>query len=463
MDATTPDADPVPVERLTPLDVSNLRVEEHGLPMHVAALAILDARPLIDSTGRLRLDAIRTHVEQRTSQARRLRQVLVRPRLGLGPPLWVDDQGFAIERHIRTRALAAPGDEAALLAACGELNQVPLDRSRPLWELWLLTGLSGDRVGLLIRLHHVVADGIAAIALFGSLFDLEPTASVPSAPVDQPEPRPGDWFLFRSNLRDRRHAVRRMIAALGHPAGLASRVVVWARQAGALIRLGRAPAVSLNRPVGPNRRIMLARADLAATKAVAHRHNAKVNDVVLTAVAGGARRLLDSRGELTAELVLKVSVAASTRGAEQAGGNRVGIRVVPIPVGGSDPVLRLDQIATETASQRSRPPYQPAGRVLQRWMVGVMFHQRLVNLLLSNLPGPPAPLYFAGARMLEMFQVGVVQGNLALGVGVLSYAGQLNFDVVADTDAFPDLAVFLEGLTQTLDQLGVVRDISRRG
>lgn len=429
MNATAPHHPRSTVERLTPLDVSNLRVEDHGFPMHVAALALLDGRPLVDSAGHLRLDAIREHVEQRTHEAHRLRQVLAWPKLG--PPFWVDDQDFAIARHVRTRALPTPGDEAALLEVCCGLNEPPLDRSRPLWELWLLTGLTGDRVGLLIRLHHVVADGMAAIALFASLFD--PAADTPASAV----PPQG-------------HGSR-------PTAGPATRVVMWARQLAAIAREGWAPMVSLNCPVGPHRRIMLVGADLAATKAVAHRHGATVNDVVLAAVAGGARRLLDSRGELKPDLALKVSEAVSIRGSEEAGsgGNRVGIRVVPVPVAEPDPVRRLEEIAAATVSRRRIPPYL-SGRLLQRWMVRVMFHQRMVNLLVSNLPGPPEPIYFAGARVRDLFQIGVLQGNLALGVGILSYAGRLNFDILVDADAFPDVAVFTQGLTETLEQLGAV-------
>jgi hypothetical protein len=213
--------------------------------------------------------------------------------------------------------------------------------------------------------------------------------------------------------------------------------------------------VSFNRPVGPHRRLVLLRADLAAAKEVAHRHGGTVNDVVLAAVAGGARRLLAARGELGPGTVLKVSVAVSLRRpGDTGGGNRVGVRVVPVPVWEPDPHERLRRIAAATAAQRRRPPYRPGGRVAQRWMVHVMDRQRLVNLLLSNLRGPERPLEFAGARVHELFQVGAVQGNLALAVGVLSYAGALDLDVVADADAVPDVAVFAAGTAEALEQLG---------
>lgn len=173
-------------------------------------------------------------------------------------------------------------------------------------------------------------------------------------------------------------------------------------------------------------------------------------------MAGGARAMLVAHGELRHNLVLKVSVAASIRAptSETRTGNLVGMMLVPVPVGEPDPIRRLEQIARASAERKRLPPYQPAGRPMQRWMVHVMNRQRLVNLLASNLPGPPKPMYFAGAKILEVFQIGVVQGNLALSVGVLSYAGQLNFDLLGDTNAVPDLATFAHGVTDDLERLG---------
>jgi WS/DGAT/MGAT family acyltransferase len=441
-------------ERLSPLDVSNLRTEDQGLPMHVAALAFLDAEQLRDADGQLRLQDIRAHVELRTHRSRRLRQLLTRPRFGLGPPFWTDDPAFDIALHVNARPVPAPGDEASLLALCSELNEPALPRSRPLWEMWLLTGLTGNRVALLIRLHHAVADGLAAQSLLAALFDSDGEASAAEAVPGENRPRPSDWQLFTGNARDHGRALARFLTTLAHPAHLAAFIATGAQQMISLARAGRAPAVSLNEPVGPRRRLILVRRDLAATKALAHRYGAKLTDLLLAAYADGCRALLEARGELTPQLELKVSVAASLRGSgETTSGNRVGVRIVPIPVGEPNPLRRLGRIARVMSAQRLQPPYQPGGRLLQRWMVRVMFHQRLVNLLLSNLPGPPAPVYFAGAKVLEMFQIGVVQGNIPLGISVLSYSGQLNTVIVADADAIPDLEVFSRGLADAFKQL----------
>jgi hypothetical protein len=183
-----------------------------------------------------------------------------------------------------------------------------------------------------------------------------------------------------------------------------------------------------------------------------------VNDVLLAAVAGGTRSLLQSRGELRPGLVLKASVPASVRDPsdQRAAGNRIGLMIAPLPAGEADPDRRLARIAAATARRKALPPYQPGGRLAQRWMVGVMSRQRLVNLLTSNLPGPAAPLRLGGVRVLEMFQIGVVQGNLTVSVGAISYAGQLNLAIIGDSAAVPDVEIFADGMSDTLGKLGVL-------
>lgn len=415
------------LERLSALDVANLRVEDHGLPMNVAALLFLDGGPLLDDRGELRLTLVRQLVEDRLALAPRLRQVLYRPRRGAGRPVWVDVTHVDVAAHVRTVRIPAPGDEAALLAECARLNALVLPRSRPLWELWVLTGLADGRVAMLIRLHHVVADGAAALALIGALFD-DP---MPPPPAASPRPDPV------------------------HRAGQAARMLVGRALALAdLVRIGRAPRLSINRPPRSRVRLAFVRADLERARSAAHAHGGTVNDIVLTAVAGGARALFRARGELDPVPVLHVSIPASIRRpGEPLTGNRVGLRVVPVPLGESDAVRRLGQVVRTTRRGKRRPPLQPGGAVLQRWMVAVMSRQRLVNIVVSNLPGPSFPLTFAGARVLEVFQIGVVQGNVAVSVGVLSYAGQLNVEVAADADIVPDLPIFAAGIEHDLRTL----------
>jgi WS/DGAT/MGAT family acyltransferase len=454
-------SDRLALERLTPLDVSNLRIERHGLPMNVAALAILEGRVLPDASGQLAVEAIRARIEQRLHLAPRLRQRLYRPGFGLGAPVWVDDGNFDISRHVRTRPVPAGGDEEALLATCVEINDRPFDRAHPLWEIWLLTGALDGHVPMLIRFHHVLADGIAALLLLGTLFDSAPFDSAPETSESEGPPWTARPIPTRSELLGDAvcrsiTGIRRGVHKIEHPRRTLAPARTLFRQALQLAREGRAPRTSFNRPVGRQHRVLLVRADLEQAKQVAHAHHATVNDVVLCAIAGGARALLAGRGELQRPLVLKISVAASVRASSSASqaGNLVGILLVPVPVGEEDPIRRLEQIARATAERKRLPPYQPAARFLQRWMIRTMNRQRRINLLMSNLPGPPQALYFAGAKILEVFQIGVVQGNVAVQVGALSYAGQLNVDIVADANLVPDLTVFANGMTEDLERLG---------
>lgn len=183
-----------------------------------------------------------------------------------------------------------------------------------------------------------------------------------------------------------------------------------------------------------------------------------MNDVVLTAVAGGARSLLDARGELTPGLLLQASVPASLRGPsdDRAAGNQVGVMIVPLPLGEADPARLLASIAATTATRKRQPLHQPNTRVLQSWMIRMMKRQHLVSLLVSNVPGPRDPLYVAGVRITEIFQIGTVQGNVTISVGAFSYTGQLNLDVVGDPDALPDLTIFTDGVADTLSRLGAL-------
>ena len=189
------------LDRLTPLDASNLRVEEHGLPMQVAALAILEGASLRDESGRLALERISEQVGRQAHLAPRLRQVLLQAPLGGGAPVWVDDPGFDVTDHVRFRDLGERAGEATMLAVCAELNETPLDRSRPLWEMWVLTGREDGNVALLIRLHHVVADGVAALDLLGVLFDRTAPGPVPPVSGQVPGAVPRARQLYADQVR----------------------------------------------------------------------------------------------------------------------------------------------------------------------------------------------------------------------------------------------------------------------
>jgi WS/DGAT/MGAT family acyltransferase len=354
---------------------------------------------------------------------------------------------------------SAPAGEAWLLVASEELRRRPLDRSRPLWEIWFLLGLAGARVGLFMKVHHAIADGVAGVAAFGAFLDVRADAPAPSPPPWTPAPVPSGRELFRDNLRGRIHGCQGLLSGLAHPA----RTVRGVRRAWPAVREtfaeGRAPKTSLNRPIGQDRTLAVVRSRLDVVKGIAHAHHATVNDVLLTAVAGGLRSLLGGRGEPIEKLVLRAFVPVSLHREQpgQARGNLDGAMVVPLPLGEPGHVRRLQLIAAETAERKkkSRPPSDAFMRnaAIQRAFLRYTARQRLMNIYIANVPGPPIPLYLAGARLLEVFPIVPILGNVSLGIGALSYAGQFNITVVADRDRCPDAKVFTQGLQASLDAL----------
>jgi WS/DGAT/MGAT family acyltransferase len=449
-----------PLERLTAPDLLMLWPDDLGWPEDIGAIATLDGSRLLDDDGRVRIEAVRRQLEPRLHLVPRFRQLLYRPRRGLGWPLWVDAPSFDLADHVRVHPLAAPGDQAQLLQACEQLRRRRLDLSRPLWEAWFLPGLADGGVGLFLRAHHALADGVAGMAAFGALLDLADDTPAPVAPPWTPAPIPPTGQLFRDNLRRRIQGLGRGLAGLTHPIRTLRRARrVWPAWR-EFFAEQRAPRTSLNRPIGGDRRLAIIRSRLELAKQLAHAHHAKVNDVVLAAVAGGLRELLRRRGEDVEGLALRAAVPVSLHHEQpgQARGNQDGTMVVPLPLGEPDPVRRLDLIAAETAERKQHPHPQGASGVMslavvQRAVFRLLARQRLVNLYVTNVPGPPVPLYLAGARLLELFPMVPIEGNLTLTLGVFSYAGQLNLTAVADRDACPDIEVFAQGVRSALDEL----------
>ena len=457
------------MERLTAEDQLMLWPDEIW-PQEIGAVAVLDGRAVLDGSAVLdaggRPDpagAVRRVVEARLHRVPRLRQRLYVPGRGLGAPLWVDDPAFELRDHIRVAAVPPPGDEAALLSTVERLRRRRLSRSRPLWEMWLLTGLPDNRIGLFIRMHHAIADGIAGVATVGTFLD-----PVPDAPAGSARPwTPGPWTpgrlpavpqLLGDNARRHAAGLGRALSALARPVTAARHLrATWPAVRG-LLTMGSAPGTSLDRIVGADRTLALVRTELAAVKAIAHAHGATVNDVLLAVTAGGLRALLRSRGE-PVDGVFRVYVPVTLRPARLRGaarGNLVGQMVVPLPLGVTDPGDRLRRIATETL--RCKAQSHPS--------LGGLFHSRLARLALlkllrrqpvsvttADVPGPPHPMYLAGMPLLDVYPVLPLIGNVSLGVGALSYADRFAIMVVADRDACPDLDVFAAGLRDELAAL----------
>ena len=447
------------IDRLTALDQLMLRASSVW-PQEIGGLAVLDGTNLLDPSGRLRIEAIREAIASRLHLVPRLRQVVHVPRRGLGGPLWVDAPAVDLNDHVRVLPLPAGSGEADLLAATERLRRQRLDRSRPLWELWFLTGLSGNQVGLFVRLHHAVADGMAAMATISALLDTVADAPAPPAPPWMPTRPPSAGALLADNLRRQAERLAGACSTLARPRSTLRRLRAAWPATRELLAEAPAARTSLDRMVGPDRTLALIRSDLDPVKRVARAHRATINDVLLAVTAGGLRALLRSRGEPVDDTTVRIYVPVSLRrgmpGPQQ--GNLIAQMAVAHDLGAPDPGCRLRLIAaaTTTRKARTRPPLGTlfGGRIIRRLLLMAVIRQR-VNVTSASIPGPQAPLYLAGARLLEVFPVLPLIANEPLGVGALSYAGTFGIGVVADRDAYPDLDVFTAGVREELHALGV--------
>lgn len=455
------------MDRLTAQDLSMVWPDDVGWPQDIGALAILDGTRLFDAEGRFRIEAVRAAIEARLHLVPRFRQLLSLPRRGLGWPLWVDAPTFEIREHVNVVALPAAGDEAQLLLVTESLRRRRLPRTRPLWQMWFVTGLPAGRVGFYMKVHHTIADGAAGVATLGAFLDAVPDAPVGPPRPWTPAPPPPTRDLFEDNLRRRLHGLRRSMSAVAHPMTTSRQVREgWPAVRETLVDT-RAPRTSFNRPIGPDRRLALMRSGIELVKQVGRSHEATVNDVLMTVIAGGLRDLLDGRGERVNDLVLRGYVPVSLH-REQPGharGNLDGVMAVPLPIGIPDPIRRLRLIAAETAERKKRKR-PPAGTLLrnglaQRAFLRLMARQRWANVYVANVSGPSQPLCFAGAPVLEVFPVVPLTGNVALGVGALSYAGQFNITIVADADAVPDVDTFATGIQGALHTLSASRSVKQ--
>jgi WS/DGAT/MGAT family acyltransferase len=444
-------------ERLSSADVTNLLAERPGAPWHIGLIGVLDGGPLIAPDGGLRTDLVRDVLAGALPRAPRLRQVVRRTRPGQGRPVWVDAGDMNLDRHVRVVPVPPPGDEPTFLHCCEIVLAPAMDRLRPLWDLTLLPGLAEGRVGVVLRLHHALADGAAAIRLVQAMFDGPPRSPVGGHAGTPP---PSGYALSVDAWRVR-VAVARTLLRKPPVRGLATSVGALGSQLAALTHPSEpVPRTSLTRPIGPNRRLAVLRVPLEPVHAVAHAHTASINDAVLAAVAGGLRAVLASRGE-PADVTLRASVPVSLRAAQPGPGglgNRVGVLLVPLPLRERDALRRMELIAGATRLEKVKARQAGPLAVMTttlgiRVALPLLRRQRLVSVFVTNVPGPTTPLRLAGAKLLRAYPAAPIAGNVTLGVGVLSYAGDLGLGLTADADAWPDLPVFVDALRESFDAL----------
>ena len=455
-------------DRLSALDASFLAQEGANSHMHLGGVALCEG----PAPGHADFLA---HIRSRLHLVPRYRQKLAVPPLEAGRPLWVDDGSFNLEFHVRHTALPPPGSEGQLRALVARIHSQQLDRTKPLWELWLVEGLEGGRFALISKNHHALVDGIAGIDLVSVLFDLAPEPAPAPAPPEavpwspQPDPSPAQLVAraVKGVARLPLAVAERAAAAAANPIEAldAAREAVEGLGELAWAGLNPAPATPLNVEIGPHRRVVFVRNELADFKRVKDVFGGTVNDVVLAVVAGGLRTWLRSRGVRTEGLELRALVPVSIRTDEQRGqmGNRIAAMRGPLPVYIEDPVARLrvvreameglksskQAVGAEVLSgiQSLAPPtiFAQASRI--------NFSTRLFNLLVTNVPGPQFPLYMLGRELRDLFPVAFLPRDHALAVAIVSYNGGMDFGLLADYDAVPDLDAVGEALQRALAEL----------
>ncbi len=459
------------VDLLTELDASFLYMESPQTPMHMGSIGIFEGGPLHDARGRIRLDAVRAHVQGRLHLVPKLRKVVRLPLLGESAPVWVDDSDFDISYHVREAAVPEPGDEALLLELCARLMSSPLDRDRPLWEIWLIDGLADGRVAVLEMIHHCLADGLAGVELASVLLDLEARHRDDRHNLDAwtPAPPPRRATLVADGLAQFGGIVATLAADAWYAAWHPSRTGrVLSRYLSAfqdlLSPIPLAPRLSLNAAIGFDRRAIVVRERMDDLRRAQRRFGVTLNDLLLTAVAAGVHDLLSARGEVMEDRQLQVLVpVGSDHHDDHRLGNEVSAMFVRLPISAAAPAERLREVAAVERSHKERGQARATNLLLSSLnslppaavsaASHLVHHQPFVNLVVTNVPGPDIPLYLLGARMLEVIPLVPLGGNLSVGVAAISYNGSLTIGILADPDACPDADVLSAGIERCFAEL----------
>jgi WS/DGAT/MGAT family acyltransferase len=454
------------LDRLTSIDASFLHQEGPTSHMHIGGMLIFQGPPPA-------FDDYLDHIRNRLHLVPRYRQKLSTPPLESGRPLWVDDPAFNLEYHVRHSALPHPGTEQQLLQLTSRIVSQQLDRSKPLWESWMVEGLEGGRFALIFKTHHSLVDGVSGVDLATVLFDLEPHPSSPKMDLQpwQPRPEPSATELVLAGVRGivntAADLVTRTAAAASHPSATLNMVRDAAEGLGEIVWAGLnpAPETPLNVAIGPHRRYAVVPQRLSDYKEIKNALGGTVNDVVLTVVSGALARWLRSRGVRTEGLEMRALVPVSVRPQDQRGtlGNQLTVMRGPLPVYIDEPVERLrfvrqamdglkeskQAVGAETLARANNlaPP------TILAQASRLNFSTRLFNLIVTNIPGPQLPLYVLGRQLEELFPIAFLPKAHALAIAIMSYNGGINYGLLADYDALPDVDMVADGLGESLQDL----------
>jgi diacylglycerol O-acyltransferase len=464
-------------DRLTALDSSFLHLEDNQPShMHVASVTIFQGPPP-------RYDEFVEGIAARLDLVPRYRQKLAFVPLGQGRPRWVDDPSFNITYHVRATALPPPGGEEQLRVLAGRVFSQRLDRDKPLWEVWLVEGLEGNRFALLSKVHHALVDGVSGADLMTVLFDVtaEPSSAPAPAQLWQPRPLPSGTLLLAEALLERATEPTEVVRTVRHafrgPREFARSAVEAVGGVGALARgtLRPAPASPYNGPIGPHRRFTWVRVRLADVKAIKNSLGGTVNDVVLATVTGALRRHMHTRGVSTQGLTLRAMVPVSVRSDLEQGalGNRVAAMMAPLPLWCDNAAGRLDIV--HDAMRNLKSSGQAVGAEVLTRIGGfapptimaqatrIAARQRAFNLVVTNVPGPQFPLYVQGRELLDVFPMVPLATNQRLGIALMSYNGAINFGLIGDYDSMPDLEDLAHDLAESLAELAETAGVTLTG
>ena len=443
-------------DRLTALDNSFLALEGQDAYMHVASTQIFDAGPLSVDGGGIDAKAFERMVESCLHMIPRYRQKLAWVPF-LNQPVWIDDPRFKIDYHVRHTSLPRPGTDEQLKQLSARMMEHHLDRRRPLWEMWVVEGLEGNRFALISKVHHCMIDGVSGVDLMKVLMTITPDYEIHESPTYIPRPTPASTELLRHEVMRWAGLPLTIAASVGELAsqadGLRRNLVTGVGQVVESLGGSIRPATKtpLNGEIGPHRRFDWLTMELADVKFVRKALGGSLNDVVLTVVTGAVRRFLERRQVRPADIDFKVMAPVSMRSEEQQGqlGNRISAWMIELPIAEADPTRQLEDIARKTGALKSSRGAVAAELLTQamEWTPGTLLSMAggnigsllPFNMVVTNVPGPQFPLYSLGAEMIESYPHVPLIDNLGLGIALMSYNGKLCWGFNADYDLIPDL------------------------
>ena len=459
------------MDRLSGLDASFLYLESSAQLLHVCGVIVLDPETMPDGYDFARF---RDELERRIDGVPMFHRKLKQVPLGIDHPVWVEDDDFDIDRHVHRMALPSPGGERELADLCGHMAGIPLDRSRPLWEFVVIEGLESGKVAIFTKMHHCTVDGVSGANAISFLCSLEPDAPpLESAPEDSTLPRtPSDAeLLVRGVVSNLTKPVQ--VARLVAPtAAVLTKTIGRARSGTAMAAPLRAPRTSFNGTITGHRTVALEDLSLDKIKEIKNAvPGATVNDVVLTLCGGALRRYLDERGELpTSSLVASVPVSVRGKGKKEGGSNKVSTIFSRLGTDIEDPLDRLAQVSEGNTNAKDHHKAIPAD-TLQDWAefaaprtfglaVRMVSSLRLAdsgpvihNLVISNVPGPPVPLYFIGAKIEGLYPLGPVFHGAGLNITVMSSDGKVHVGAIACLELVPEPWKLTQKFPAELDAL----------